>query len=154
MDHKDIVAFGCGGCDLGFYRVKDLTQHIKEHSKDDSIKYYECVMCGKAFSRAKNLSKHAKLHYELPSTKKYTCKVCGSEYTQSGSLNRHKPIHLEHNTCSECGKGFRLYEYLLNYKRMFHPSKDMNSEQIDVKSELSKHEEVPSSNTVNLDEEI
>ena len=115
MLHKDVKPFYCGMCKNLFSSQAKLRRHVKTHPEHVIVKLFMCDICEKGFKNSQYLSSHVKIHYNAVSSKKYQCNKCENVYTRSSSLKRHMPVHLQSNTCTGCGKGFKLPDNLLNH---------------------------------------
>jgi len=98
---------------------------------------WSCYYCVKEFDNRWSLARHEKIH---TGEKAFKCHICDKEFIQKCSLRRHVKIHSEEKpfVCNHlnCGKRFKLKEYLDMHKRV-HLSYDPSAENYNKRQSIS-----------------
>ncbi|GJQ77426.1 hypothetical protein Trydic_g20824 [Trypoxylus dichotomus] len=93
-----IYPFMCNECPQGFYRKKQLQQHVYLHTGQLP---YRCEQCELKFPTISDKNKHKRKH------KIYTCECANVSKTWSSFLAHRKTCgDLKSHQCSICGKNF------------------------------------------------
>ena len=113
---------------------------------------WSCCYCVKEFDNRWSLARHEKIH---TGEKPYKCHICDKEFIQKCSLRRHVKIHSEEKpfvcTHLNCGKRFKLKEYLDMHRRVHLTSSETAEEDYDRRQSLSNLMGNNNSTTSNAD---
>jgi len=106
-DEEDDIGSQTGGC-------------LKRAKRLMAVSTMQCTFegCDKEFGSRWSLMRHLCTH---TGEKKFECLICGKEFVQKCSLRRHEQTHTDSKTwvCNHanCGKQFKLKEYLDVHRR-------------------------------------
>jgi len=99
---------------------------------------WSCCYCVKEFDNRWSLARHEKIH---TGEKPYKCHICDKDFIQKCSLRRHIKIHSDDKpfqcTHPNCGKRFKLKEYLDMHRRVHLSSGEPVEEDFDRSQSLS-----------------
>lgn len=90
-DHLLERHHNCLICEMKFFRLHDLNQHMIKHSGD---KKFHCEVCLKSYGRRKTLREHMRIHND---DRRFKCEICFKAFVQKCSWkthmkNRHEKI--------------------------------------------------------------
>ena len=91
------------------------SDHITEHSHDDTPRPYVCTVCDKRFTQKRSLNEHKLIH---SGGMLYPCTQCGKRFVSQSYLNLHKNLHTSRYKCTECGKHCRCSRDLAVHSRI------------------------------------
>lgn len=90
MAHTKQFNFVCDKCSKGFFKQRDLNNHVdEEHVKEMK---HVCDTCGKGFFSQGKLYSHT---YRFHVSNKWRCNQCNKEYSGRKSLIKH--LYAHHN---------------------------------------------------------
>ncbi|XP_021956210.2 zinc finger protein 652-B [Folsomia candida] len=124
-----LLPYACTQCSKRFSSEHVMKAHmVSLHSPEEDL-VAVCEICGAKLKGAALLRCHiASVHQSRePGAKRFICDVCGKGLISKSKLTRHKQIHIRPedapHLCSECGKKFRLREYLTIHMRSHDPER-------------------------------
>lgn len=127
--------------DYGNHKSEDLNNDNKK--KTELNKYsFKCEYpgCCKAFTNHWSINRHQMIH---SGEKPYQCKLCDKKFIQKCSLIRHELIHTNNMPweCDvlNCGKKFKLKQYLDLHKKYHHDY--INSNTVDINNEDNENKD-------------
>ncbi|CAB3261138.1 unnamed protein product [Arctia plantaginis] len=82
-DHLLERHHNCSICEMKFFRLHDLNEHMVKHSGD---KKFQCEVCLKCYGRRKTLKEHMRIHND---DRRFKCEHCGKAFIQKCSWKAH-----------------------------------------------------------------
>ena len=100
--HNSVKPYKCDECTKSFTEKRVLKRHQSSHKEKD----HNCSLCVRKFVHPVQLQMHITRH------KISKCSFCPFKSTTKADLTKHAKLHdiidLEPQSCSECGKNFRI----------------------------------------------
>ena len=109
------VSFDCKQCDFKTNNKNDLTSHVKNWNKENSLKVHKCDICGKIVKSSQYLRSHD-LKVHGGQRDRYKCNKCDFTSYRKDSVAMHeKAIHLKIKAfkCETCSKEFAAKKILV-----------------------------------------
>ncbi|XP_021958668.2 zinc finger protein Gfi-1b-like isoform X1 [Folsomia candida] len=109
------LPFECPQCPKRFGVSAVREKHIATiHNSTIGV----CEVCGASMKESSLQSHMREVHKSRePGAKRFVCDICGRGMISQVKLTRHRQIHIRpedaQHLCTECGKRFRLKEYLV-----------------------------------------
>ncbi|KAL0809110.1 hypothetical protein ABMA28_012734 [Loxostege sticticalis] len=117
----DLNLRACAQCGEGCPSEEELREHLKTHSKDESVK---CEECNRTFAHERSFAVHyQRVHLRVRGRKDahvkgsrapVVCEICGLKCISNASLRYHQRTHTGERPyqCTECPKRFSIAQRL------------------------------------------
>lgn len=125
--------FYCVECGLEVDSQDKLTEHCKQHSREDSnpIVSFPCTKCEKVYNNKTALAVHFNIH---TCARKFPCDKCDKMFFRRSSLFNHKKSHPKTDLflfkCSICDDKFTTQSDLLNHETEHSDKNGFNNHEV------------------------
>lgn len=111
-EETNTTNISCKTCNETFKNRKDLTVHLKTHTKG-AKKPYSCELCCANFKRSSHLTRHKLIH---TGEKPYSCPKCDKSFSRLDKLKQHTRNTHHSNSVSLIADDLKKVLKLFGYK--------------------------------------
>lgn len=113
IKHTVGYRYSCDQCNSKFKHKEYYSIHMKTHTTAPCI----CDICGKVCpnSVAFNQHKHKKHTMKI---RRFKCETCNRWFMTEKNRNSHRETHKINYACEQCGKKFKIRDYLTKHLRV------------------------------------